>query len=204
MGFISSNVISTFCPVYQIKVEEQRRQALAVCDSEVHGAIIGPTSVLLAPDEPHVGPMNRAIRRRGWGWYGLTSLWCCVYPELKFDAGVHGIADCVCKCVFLWFVPEWLYIYVYIYIYTLYIHSNISDIWTSDSKIHVWHSNEWPRRTSGWSYVTYTAHVCMYLCECINWDLFYHENRCTYSKSVGLLWCGWYHGYQWAVYVCRA
>ena len=37
----------------------------AVCvnpDSKVHGANMGPTWVLSAPDEPHVGPMNLAIR----------------------------------------------------------------------------------------------------------------------------------------------
>ena len=31
-------------------------------DSKVHGANIGPTWVLSAPDGPHVGPMNPAIR----------------------------------------------------------------------------------------------------------------------------------------------
>ena len=31
-------------------------------DSKVHGAKVGPTWVLSAPDGPHVGPMNLAIR----------------------------------------------------------------------------------------------------------------------------------------------
>ena len=31
-------------------------------DSKVHGANMGPIWVLLAPDGPHVGPMNFAIR----------------------------------------------------------------------------------------------------------------------------------------------
>ena len=31
-------------------------------DSKVHGANMGPTWVLLAPDGPHIGPMNLAIR----------------------------------------------------------------------------------------------------------------------------------------------
>ena len=31
-------------------------------DSKVHGANLGPTWVLSAPDGPHVGPMNLAIR----------------------------------------------------------------------------------------------------------------------------------------------
>ena len=31
-------------------------------DSKVHWANMGPTMALLAPDGPHVGPMNIAIR----------------------------------------------------------------------------------------------------------------------------------------------
>ena len=31
-------------------------------DSKVHGDNMGPTWVLSAPDGPHVGPMNRALR----------------------------------------------------------------------------------------------------------------------------------------------
>ena len=31
-------------------------------DSQIHGANMGPTWVLSAPDGPHVGPMNPAIR----------------------------------------------------------------------------------------------------------------------------------------------
>ena len=34
----------------------------AIPDSKVHGANMGPTWVLSAPDGPHVGPMNLAIR----------------------------------------------------------------------------------------------------------------------------------------------
>ena len=33
-----------------------------VPDGKVHGANMGPTWVLSAPDGPHVGPMNLAIR----------------------------------------------------------------------------------------------------------------------------------------------
>ena len=37
----------------------------ATPDSKVHGANMGPTWVLSAPDRPHIGPMNFAI----WGVY---------------------------------------------------------------------------------------------------------------------------------------
>ena len=55
-----------------------------VPDSKVHGANMGPTWVLSAPDRPHVGPMNHAIRGdlytgwdifsrlRAWSSHGLT------------------------------------------------------------------------------------------------------------------------------------
>ena len=35
-------------------------------DSKIHGANMGPTWVLSAPDGPHVGPMNLAIRAVTW------------------------------------------------------------------------------------------------------------------------------------------
>ena len=34
-------------------------------DSKIHGANMGPTWVLSAPDGPHVGPMDLAIRDTG-------------------------------------------------------------------------------------------------------------------------------------------
>ena len=37
-------------------------QSLQIPDSKVHGANMGPIWVLSAPDGPHVGPMNLAIR----------------------------------------------------------------------------------------------------------------------------------------------
>ena len=41
-------------------------------DSKVHGANMGPTCVPSAPDGPHVGPMNLAIRV-----YSLAmQVWC--------------------------------------------------------------------------------------------------------------------------------
>ena len=35
-----------------------------IANSNIHGANMGPTWVLSAPDGPHVGPMNLSI----WGW----------------------------------------------------------------------------------------------------------------------------------------
>ena len=43
------------------EIKHQKSALLAHCDP-VHGANMGPTWVLLAPDGPHVGPMNLAIR----------------------------------------------------------------------------------------------------------------------------------------------
>ena len=36
-------------------------------DSKFHGASMGPTWVLSAPDGPHVGPINLAIRVHFYG-----------------------------------------------------------------------------------------------------------------------------------------
>ena len=44
-------------------------------DSKVHGANMGPTWVLSAPDGPHVGPMNLAI------WL-VANLCCCEWSWL--------------------------------------------------------------------------------------------------------------------------
>ena len=45
-------------------------------DSKVHGANMGPTCVLSAPDEPHVGPMNHAIRGIIWSVGDENNQWC--------------------------------------------------------------------------------------------------------------------------------
>ena len=42
-------------------------------DSKVHGANMGPTWVLSAPDDPHVGPMNLVIK--AWGVHTMDMLW---------------------------------------------------------------------------------------------------------------------------------
>ena len=41
-------------------------QPVLTPDGKVHGANKGPTWVLSAPDGPHVGPMNLAIRDAFW------------------------------------------------------------------------------------------------------------------------------------------
>ena len=48
-------------------------------DSKVHGANMGPTWVLSAPDGPHVGPMNRAIRA------ALQLTWTGDLPAHSYD-----------------------------------------------------------------------------------------------------------------------
>ena len=50
-------------------------------DSKVHGANMGPTAVLSAPDGPHIGPMNLAIRVTMCSSVSLSLLWglLCIY-----------------------------------------------------------------------------------------------------------------------------
>ena len=49
-------------------------------DSKVHGANMGPTWVLSAPDGPHVGPINLAIREQWRSNFGQTGC----RPWLKY------------------------------------------------------------------------------------------------------------------------
>ena len=53
-------------------------------DSKVHGANMGPTWVLSAPDGPRVGPMNLAIRGGIYGAYYVGNL-------NKHKCGLHDV-----------------------------------------------------------------------------------------------------------------
>ena len=50
-------------------------QLFNVPDNNVHGANTGPTWILLAPDGPHVGPINLAIG----GHFHLCYIVCCIW-----------------------------------------------------------------------------------------------------------------------------
>ena len=66
---------STLLITYTINKKRVHLISMAIPDSKVQGANMGPTLVLSAPDGPHAGPLNIAI----WGvtskvvprWYGL-------------------------------------------------------------------------------------------------------------------------------------
>ena len=86
-------------------------------DSKVHGANMGPIWVLSAPDGPHVGPMNLAIRENTisaddlWGllsvvitWsnpvryhinnykkWGRISIRCWIHPYLVLTGELYGV-----------------------------------------------------------------------------------------------------------------
>ena len=50
-------------PVFNMVQLEQDTVEYKYPDSKVHGANMGPTWVLSAPEGPHVGPKNFAIRK---------------------------------------------------------------------------------------------------------------------------------------------
>ena len=50
-------------------------------DSKVHGANMGPTWVLSAPDGPHIGPMSLAIRVYALRWWGICH---SLHPHCPF------------------------------------------------------------------------------------------------------------------------
>ena len=59
-------------------------------DSKVHGANMGPTWVLSAPDGPHVGPMNLAIRVLIKG-APATALLCNVWVHVQMYLDGYSI-----------------------------------------------------------------------------------------------------------------
>ena len=105
-------------------------------DSKVHGANMGPTWVLSAPDGPHVSPMNLAIRvyYSGWAFYSSPCvpdiLWpfmCCWQFCLRFQYGEVACWGC---CYFwvnihIWQFPtsQWLFITCYHNIANFTVHS---------------------------------------------------------------------------------
>ena len=61
-----------------IDLDMQHKYMLTNAIVQVHGANMGPTWVLAAPDGPHVGPMNLAIKVLSWMEAIITTvLWLC-------------------------------------------------------------------------------------------------------------------------------
>ena len=69
-------------------------------DSKVHGASMGPTWVLSAPDGPHVGPMNLAIRADNPCLTHYGQICGIIYDMLPGCVG-RGLFT-RCNCVWLW------------------------------------------------------------------------------------------------------
>ena len=85
-------------------------------DSKVHGANMGPTWVLSAPDGPHVGPMNLAIR-------GVLETKCLC---------VLGVA-----CILAWRIIHLLYLLVLVYTMAcVYQLSSLSNFFRKGYLIH--------------------------------------------------------------------
>ena len=82
---ISSLIWWLFCP---------GGDELSNPDNKVHGANMGPTWVLSAPDGPHVGPMNLTIREHFDVKKGYTGRCSCI-PVLLTRGGSHVIRTCV-------------------------------------------------------------------------------------------------------------
>ena len=73
-------------------------------DSKVHGANVGPTWVLSAPDGPHVGPMNIATRAP----YRPPTRMCGAYfGSLKYNLCSAVVSLMLCAITLLFTVPDW-------------------------------------------------------------------------------------------------
>ena len=88
-----------------------------VPDSKVHGVNMGPIWVLSAPDGPHVGPMNLAIRGAFSEFYIelVLSLLCCGQYCIMLD---HSLSLVMLKSKYssstrsmLWLLMPWLLAY---------------------------------------------------------------------------------------------
>ena len=77
-------------------------------DSKIHGANMGPTWVLSAPDGPHVGAINLAIRVNMKVAYVH---WCPVAPRSQ-PVAVHDSSYTIYYACY----AAYIYIYTYIYI----------------------------------------------------------------------------------------
>ena len=66
--------------VYWEGIGNKQHSDKAIPDTKVHGANMGPTWVLSAPDGPHVCPMNLAIRG---SWKYVNMPWDILYVSAK-------------------------------------------------------------------------------------------------------------------------
>ena len=76
-----------------------RYQPTAIADSKVQGANMGPTWVLSAPDEPHVGPMKLAIRDMTPPWHGRIF---SVTDHIKYGMGARPVKTGSFRVVMRW------------------------------------------------------------------------------------------------------
>ena len=68
-----NTVLSSICNIHVelLASNEPWEISVSYTNSKVHGANMGPAWALVAPDGPHVGPMNLAIRVE-------LGLWACI------------------------------------------------------------------------------------------------------------------------------
>ena len=86
------SAISISMPKQSAMMQWRAKLRCIVADSKVHGASMGPTWVLSAPDGPHVGPMSLAIRsviraRRTWNLCQFSN---CPYVTQCYILPVEG------------------------------------------------------------------------------------------------------------------
>ena len=70
-------------------------------DSKVHGATMVPTWVLSAPDGPHVGLMNLAIR--------------VVTGDAEYNLSVEVLKQIICTLFYVFFSSSALFLLIYPY-----------------------------------------------------------------------------------------
>ena len=100
-GIINNNILALIINVHNLSsaghMHIQNSRLVITPDSKVHGAYMGPTWVLSAPDGPHVGPMNIGIMDyiirspRTWQYWATNrhsvvyKVTCVIYWFLLFQ-----------------------------------------------------------------------------------------------------------------------
>ena len=81
--------LEAFAIIERLTYDAWVKNVSKIPDIKLHGANKGPTWVLSAPDEPHVGPINFVL------WDGCLMVWTTYWRGARFQLLRKGVT-CVC------------------------------------------------------------------------------------------------------------
>ena len=110
LAWYLSGALNQYC---LISTRQQHIPSMTNPDSKVHRANMGPTWVLPAPDGPHVGPINLAIREVSYicasaGLISKTNGIRSLYDFFKCNDWINWLVLNLCQYTGCLFVPQFL------------------------------------------------------------------------------------------------